>query len=61
MAMEYYLFICVSEDEYEGEQFIVEAENFDDALIIARDEFGEVEFEAMLTEDEVDAYGLDVF
>lgn len=61
MAMEYYLFTCVSEDEYEGEQFIVEAETFDDALIIAQGEFGDVEYEAMLTEDEVDAYGLDVF
>ena len=61
MAMEYYLFTCVFEGEYEGEQCIVEAENFDDALIIARDEFGEVEFEEILTEDEVDVYGLDVF
>ena len=61
MAMEYYLFTCVSEDEYEGESFIVCAENFDEARAIALDEFGDVEFNDMLTEDEVDACGLDVF
>lgn len=61
MEMKYYLFTCVTEDEYEGEQFIVEAENFDDARIIALGEFGDVEYNDILTEDEVDACGLDVF
>ena len=57
MEMKYYLFTSV----YEGESFIVQAENFNDARRIALGEFGEVEYNDVLTEDEVDGYGLDVF
>ena len=60
--MKHFLFECTKQDSAnEGEEFIVGANNYDEAKEIAYDNFGKCKCYGQMTEEEAEASGLDEY